>query len=256
MEIGRSATPRSDVTSDIAMAKLSMLETRRDLDPRSFEIAIDRAAQDARNLGYADEGLAYEIARIEGLGYRESMIPREDGDQRLPQNQLEREIRVRFVSQEGDVDPPLLQVLGERDRKTAGHPDLDLGQFVAENPGRGRKPGGFLSRQKADGENRLGGTRGAARCLGGRFSLRQRQARVIEKGAAGGRQFDAAHAAGEKRGADFLLEVPHLAAEGGLRRMQAAFRCELHAPRLGDCDEIAKMPELHALGSIASEAYP
>ena len=125
-----------------------------------------------------------------------------------------------------------------------------LGNSVAKNPGRGREPGGFLSGEKADGENRLGGTRGAARCLGGRFSLRQRQARVIEKGAAGGRQFDAAHAAGEKRGADFLLEVPHLAAEGGLRRMQAAFRCELHAAGLGDCDEIAKMPELHALGSI------
>ena len=71
------------------------------------------------------------------------------------------------------------------------------------------------------------------------------RARVIEKGAAGRRQFDAAHAAGEKRGADFLLEVPHLAAEGGLRRMQAAFRRELHAARLGDGDEIAKMPELH-----------
>jgi hypothetical protein len=29
--------------------------------------------------------------------------------------------------------------------------------------------------------------------------------------------------------------------------MQAAFRRELHAPRLGDSDEIAKMPQLHAL---------
>ena len=175
------------------------------------------------------------------------MIPREDGDQRLLQNQLECEIGVRLATQEGDVDPSLLQVLGERDREAARHPDLDLGQFVAENAGRGREPGGLLSRQKADGENRLGGTRGAARGLGGRFGLRQRQAGVIQKGAAGGRQFDAAHAAGEKRSADFLLEVPHLAAEGGLRRMQAAFRCELHAAGLGDSDEITKMPQLHAL---------
>jgi hypothetical protein len=77
--------------------------------------------------------------------------------------------------------------------------------------------------------------------------LRQRQAGVIQKGAASRRQFDAAHTADEKRGADFMLEIPHLAAEGWLRRMQAAFRRELHAPRLGDGDEITKMPELHAL---------
>jgi hypothetical protein len=79
---------------------------------------------------------------------------------------------------------------------------------------------------------------------------------VIEKGAASRRQFDAAHAADERRGADFLLEVPHLAAEGGLRGVQAAFRRELHAPRLGDRDEIAKMPELHiCLYTLQAYAY-
>ena len=71
-------------------------------------------------------------------------------------------------------------------------------------------------------------------------------ASVIEKGAASRRQFDAAHAADEKRGADFMLEVPHLTAEGGLRRMQAAFRRKLHTPRLRDGDEIAKVPQFHA----------
>jgi hypothetical protein len=30
-----------------------------------------------------------------------------------------------------------------------------------------------------------------------------------------------------------------------LRRMQAAFRRELHTPRLCDGDEITKMPQLH-----------
>ena len=174
------------------------------------------------------------------------MITREDGDQRLLQNQLEREIRVRFVTQEGNVDPALLEVLGEGDREPARHPDLDPGQFVAKDPGRGREPGSFLSGQKADGENRLGRPGGPARRLGGGFGLRQRQAGVIQKGAAGRRQFDAAHAADEKRSADFPLEVPHLAAERGLRRMQAAFRRELHASRLRDGDEIAKMSELHA----------
>jgi hypothetical protein len=69
---------------------------------------------------------------------------------------------------------------------------------------------------------------------------------VIEECAAGRRQFDATHAAGKERSADFKLEVPHLAAEGGLRRVQAAFRRELHASRLCDGDEVAKMPQLHA----------
>ena len=80
MEIGRSATPRSDVTSDIAMAKLSIPKRGAPLNSRSFEIEVDRAAQDAGKLGYADESL--EIARIEGLAYRESVMARKDGDQR------------------------------------------------------------------------------------------------------------------------------------------------------------------------------
>jgi hypothetical protein len=88
-------------------------------------------------------------------------------------------------------------------------------------------------------------SRAARRRLGGGFHLHQRQARVILKGAASRRQFDAAHAADKKRNADFMLEVPHLPAEGWLRRMQAAFRRELHTPRLCDGDEITKMPQLH-----------
>ena len=47
-------------------------ETRRDLNARSLQIAVDRVAQDAGNVGDADEGLAREIARIEGLARRES----------------------------------------------------------------------------------------------------------------------------------------------------------------------------------------
>ena len=149
------------------------------------------------------------------------------------------------MAQEGDIDPALFQVLGQRHRKSARHPDLDIGQFVAEDARGGREPGRLLSGEKADGENRFGGPRGAARRLHGGFGLRQRQTGVIEEGAAGRRQFDAAHAADEQRSANFMLEVAHLAAERRLRRVQAALRRKLHAARLGDGDEIAKMPQLH-----------
>jgi hypothetical protein len=40
MEIQERDAPRSDATSDIAMAKLSDPETRRDLNSRSFEIEV------------------------------------------------------------------------------------------------------------------------------------------------------------------------------------------------------------------------
>ena len=196
-----------------------------------------------------------KIARIEGLARRKSMIGGQDGDKRLLQNQFEYEVRVRFVTQEGDVDPSLLEVLGERDRETARDPDLDIGQFVAEDARGAREPCRLLSGQEADGENRLRGPRDASRRLRRGLDLHQRQAGVIQKGAASRRQFDAAHAADKKRNADFMLEVAHLPAEGWLRRMQAAFRRKLHASGLCDGDEIAKMPQLHAWLYI-SKAYP
>src|SRR5580693_7312314 len=93
---------------------------------------------------------------------------------------------------------------------------------------------------------RVAGASHAASC-----PVRKPTAKIALAGrAARRRQFDAAHAAHEKRSADFLLEVPHLAAEGWLRRMQAAFRRELHAPSLSDGDEITKVPQLHASGAL------
>ena len=53
----------------------------------------------------------------------------------------------------------------------------------------------------------------AARRLDGGLGLRQRQPSVIQKGASGRRQLDAAHAADEERDADFMLEVPNLATQ-------------------------------------------
>ena len=120
-----------------------------------------------------DEGLACEIARIECLTRRKSMSALQDGDERLVQNQLKREVGIRFVTQEGDVDPALFQVVGERHRKPARYPDVDLGQFFAEDPGRGREPGCFVSGEKPDGENRLGRPGGAAGGLHSGLGLRQ-----------------------------------------------------------------------------------
>ena len=249
-ETGKSAMPLSEATKRHRHGEIVDRETRRDLDSRSFEIADDRVAQHARNLGDADEGLAHKIARIESLLRRKPMVSRQDGDERLLQNQLKRKVRVRFVTQEGNVDPPLLEVLGERYRKAARHSDLDIGQFVAEDARGGREPSRLLAGKEAYGENRLGGPGGAAGRLRGGFGLHQRQTGVIEEGAAGRRQSDATHAAGEERNADFILEVAHLAAERGLRRVQARFRRELHASRFRDGDEIAKVPQLHSRSNI------
>jgi hypothetical protein len=251
METGRSATPRSEVTSDMAIAKVIDLETRRNLNTQPFEVAVDGTAQHAGNLGDADEGLASKITRIECLTRCKPTSAWQDGDERLPQNQFKREVRIRFVAQEGNVDPALFQVLGERHRKPARHLDLDIGQFVAKDPGRGREPSCFLFGEKPDGENRLSRPGGAAGRLHSGFGLRQRQTSVIKKGPAGRRQFDAAHAASEQRNADLVLEVADLAAEGWLRHMQAALRRKLHASRFCDRDEIAKMPQLHSLVDIS-----
>jgi hypothetical protein len=42
--------------------------------------------------------------------------------------------------------------------------------------------------------------------------------------------------------ADLIFEIPDLATEGRLRRVQAFLGRERQAALLGDCDEIAKVP--------------
>jgi hypothetical protein len=61
------------------------------------------------------------------------------------------------------------------------------------------------------------------------------------------RQLDAAHAARQKLRADLIFEVANLTAQGRLGRMQPTFGSNREAPRLGNGDEIAKMPQLHRL---------
>jgi hypothetical protein len=46
--------------------------------------------------------------------------------------------------------------------------------------------------------------------------------------------------------ADLIFEIPDLATEGRLRRVQAFLGRERQAALLGDRDEIAKVPQLHS----------
>src|SRR3984893_16749606 len=78
-------------------------------------------------------------------------------------------------------------------------------------------------------------------CLGCLY-LRERQPGMVEKGLAGGGQFDAVYAAAHQRDANLVFEIADLAAEGRLRRVQPFLCRERQAALLGDSDEIAKVP--------------
>jgi len=82
---------------------------------------------------------------------------------------------------------------------------------------------------------------------GGCFHLRQCKARVVEKGASGRCQLDTADAAREQLHADLIFQVPHLAAERRLCRVQAPLGGKGQAAFLCDGDEIAEMAQLHGL---------
>src|SRR5271166_350998 len=78
---------------------------------------------------------------------------------------------------------------------------------------------------------------------------------MVEKGAAGGGQFDAMHAAAHQLNADLIFEISDLAAKGRLRCMQPFLSRERQAALLRDRDEIAKVPQLHGVFHIP-EACP
>ena len=69
---------------------------------------------------------------------------------------------------------------------------------------------------------------------------------MIEKGSAGVGQHDAARAANKQLYADLIFKISDLTAQRGLGRMQPPFRRHREAAFLGDRDEKAKMPQLHA----------
>src|SRR6266545_3311648 len=88
--------------------------------------------------------------------------------------------------------------------------------------------------------------RGSPRCLRSRLGLSQRQPRMVEKGAAGGGQFNAVHAAAHKLNTDLIFEITDLATERRLRRVEPFLRRQRQAALLGDRDEIAKVAQLHS----------
>jgi hypothetical protein len=68
---------------------------------------------------------------------------------------------------------------------------------------------------------------------------------MVEKGAAGGGQFDPVHAAGHQLNADLIFEIADLTTEGRLRRVQLFLSRDRQASGLGNSDEVAKVPQLH-----------
>ena len=80
------------------------------------------------------------------------------------------------------------------------------------------------------------------RCFLGCLCLGERQPGVVEKGLAGGGQFDAVHAAAHQLDADLVFEIADLAAEGRLRGVQPFLGRQRQAALFGDRDEIAKVP--------------
>ena len=128
-----------------------------------------------------------------------------------------------------------------------------LGQVVAQDICGGRNAVHLVPRQEPDGEDRHGGLRHAPGGLNCRLRLGQRQPCVIQKGAAGGGEFDAPHTTLQELRADFAFEIAHLSAQRGLCRVQPLLGRELQAALLRDGDEVTKMPELHR-GFYASRA--
>jgi hypothetical protein len=65
---------------------------------------------------------------------------------------------------------------------------------------------------------------------------------MVEKGAAGGGQFNAVHAAAYKLNTNLIFEIADLTTEGRLCRVQLFLSRDRHASGLGNRDEVAKVP--------------
>src|ERR1700738_4291114 len=79
---------------------------------------------------------------------------------------------------------------------------------------------------------------------------------MVEKGATGGGQFDAVHAAAHQLDANLVFEIADLAAEGRLRRVQPFLGRKRYAALFGDRDEIAEVPWHHSALHIAKACLP
>jgi hypothetical protein len=88
--------------------------------------------------------------------------------------------------------------------------------------------------------------RGAARGLARGVDLKQRQPRVIEKGASGRGERDATRATLQQRHANLEFEVADLPAQRRLRGMEPPLGGIGQAAFLGNGNEIAQVAQLHS----------
>jgi hypothetical protein len=68
---------------------------------------------------------------------------------------------------------------------------------------------------------------------------------MVEKGAAGGSQFNAMHAAAHQLNTDLTFEISDLTTQRRLRRVQLFLSRDRQVSGLGDSDEVAKVPQLY-----------
>src|SRR5437660_9928456 len=176
------------------------------------------------------------------------MIARQNDDERFPDKNPVDEIRVSLLwPEEGRVQLPCGETIGELRRMLAGDRDLDLGQFLAKNLHRGRQPLRLAPAEEPQRQGPFLGVSSAPSARCGSFDLRQRQPGVIEKHLARSGQFDTARAASHELGSDLGLQLAHLTAQRRLRRVQPALGCDRDALILGHGDEKPEMPQLHDL---------
>ena len=98
-----------------------------------------------------------------------------------------------------------------------------------------------MTGQKAEDERRLGGHRRAPRRLDRGLDLKEHDARLVEKHAAGSGQFNALGAANHQRATKLGFEVAHLAAEGRLRGVQPLLCGDGQAAFFSDGNEVAEV---------------
>lgn len=77
---------------------------------------------------------------------------------------------------------------------------------------------------------------------------------MIEKRPTGSGELNTASAPRQQLDADLVFQIPDLATERRLRRMEPPFGGECEAALLGDGNEIAKMPQLHTVPCLPGMA--
>jgi hypothetical protein len=134
--------------------------------------------------------------------------------------------------------------LDESQRGSGREVNLDAGGGHGEVAQRARHASRKRIGQAADAQARGGLGAGAARRLLCDLGVAQHAPRLLEEGAAGTREGDAALAAIEELDPELLLELADLLAHRRLGDVQT-LRCLAKVQLLRDGDEVPQMPELH-----------